>query len=311
MSADPVHQEGIDHIKENVGDKTLVATSAGTEGATDFTPEPVAPVSATEAEPTTTAAEPTPAAASHTETSAAAVGTTAPAETAAAAPAAAAVGEATPATAATTATETPSETAPATSAAGTTTPTNQKRKSIIGSFKGMLGLADGEPKKSGERKRSLADRGKGSSTPTEPTTTDAATSTTAAGGAPGEVAKDSTAAEAETTAADNKAVDPKTDTSVAGTETAKTEEDAGEQKPKTAAGQDTKALEHPSAIPEAGGEKLGEKHWGESKIIPPDPKSTEESGVASADGQPTSKRFLCTISFDQLGRFPLTVTAYR
>ena len=47
-------------------------------------------------------------------------------------------------------------------------------------------------------------------------------------------------------------------------------------------------LENKDAIPTAGGERLGEKHWGESKIVPENPKPAE--GTASEDGQPDSKR---------------------
>lgn len=46
-------------------------------------------------------------------------------------------------------------------------------------------------------------------------------------------------------------------------------------------------LENKDAIPTAGGEKLGEKHWGESKIVPDNPKP-QDSGVASKEGQPDS-----------------------
>lgn len=49
--------------------------------------------------------------------------------------------------------------------------------------------------------------------------------------------------------------------------------------------------EHRDAIPTAGGERLGEQHWGESKIVADNPKPppAEEKGVSSADGQPTCK----------------------
>jgi hypothetical protein len=50
-------------------------------------------------------------------------------------------------------------------------------------------------------------------------------------------------------------------------------------------------LENRSAIPSAGGERLGEKHWGESKIVPDLPKKPEETKVASAEGQPTCEFF--------------------
>ncbi|KAK5124249.1 hypothetical protein LTR85_001952 [Meristemomyces frigidus] len=47
--------------------------------------------------------------------------------------------------------------------------------------------------------------------------------------------------------------------------------------------------ENPDAIPTAGGEKLGSKHWGESKIVPDNPKPEESSKVSSSDGQPTDQ----------------------
>ncbi|TKA83736.1 hypothetical protein B0A55_00038 [Friedmanniomyces simplex] len=44
------------------------------------------------------------------------------------------------------------------------------------------------------------------------------------------------------------------------------------------------------AIPTAGGEKLGSKHWGESKVVPDNPKPQDsEAGVSSHDGQPTDQ----------------------
>lgn len=48
--------------------------------------------------------------------------------------------------------------------------------------------------------------------------------------------------------------------------------------------------ENPDSIPTAGGEKLGEKHWGESQIVPelpPKRGSDAGQGVSSSDGQPT------------------------
>jgi len=49
--------------------------------------------------------------------------------------------------------------------------------------------------------------------------------------------------------------------------------------------------ENQSAIPTAGGEQLGKKHWGESDIVPEVPKKREsEAGqVSSAAGQPDAK----------------------
>ncbi|KAK3072609.1 hypothetical protein LTR53_006519 [Teratosphaeriaceae sp. CCFEE 6253] len=49
--------------------------------------------------------------------------------------------------------------------------------------------------------------------------------------------------------------------------------------------------ENRDAIPTAGGEKLGQRHWGESKIVPdvPPRQEAERPGVSSADGQPTDQ----------------------
>lgn len=54
------------------------------------------------------------------------------------------------------------------------------------------------------------------------------------------------------------------------------EEDVTHKPPQSGAGASEakvggKKMENPAAIPSAGGERLGEKHWGESKIVPADP----------------------------------------
>jgi len=55
--------------------------------------------------------------------------------------------------------------------------------------------------------------------------------------------------------------------------------------PKPADGKPHK-LENESSIPTAGGERLGEKHWGESKIVPDDPtKRASAAGISSEAGQ--------------------------
>jgi len=43
--------------------------------------------------------------------------------------------------------------------------------------------------------------------------------------------------------------------------------------------------ENKSAIPTAGGIQLGEKHWGESKIVPDVPKKSDEEGTGQTDKQ--------------------------
>jgi len=48
----------------------------------------------------------------------------------------------------------------------------------------------------------------------------------------------------------------------------------------------------PTNIPMAGGERIGTKHWGESKVIPdvPPRRASADKGVSSAAGQPDGKR---------------------
>ncbi|EME44097.1 hypothetical protein DOTSEDRAFT_44367 [Dothistroma septosporum NZE10] len=50
------------------------------------------------------------------------------------------------------------------------------------------------------------------------------------------------------------------------------------------------SMENRESIPTAGGQKLGEKHWGESSIVPDvPPKRESEANIASKDGQPTGE----------------------
>ncbi|GIZ43647.1 hypothetical protein CKM354_000686400 [Cercospora kikuchii] len=52
-------------------------------------------------------------------------------------------------------------------------------------------------------------------------------------------------------------------------------------------------FENVDAIPTAGGQRLGEEHWGESKIVPDLPEkrasTSGQGGVSSTEGQPTSE----------------------
>lgn len=50
----------------------------------------------------------------------------------------------------------------------------------------------------------------------------------------------------------------------------------------------TGKLENRDAIPIAGGERLGDKHWGESQMVPDNPPSQPEQQISSAEGQPDS-----------------------
>lgn len=88
--------------------------------------------------------------------------------------------------------------------------------------------------------------------------------------------------------------DPSQKASIQQTEESKAEDPT--HKPPQGAGEDNKGtsgkggtLENRSAIPTAGGERLGEKHWGESKKIPDNPPPQDGPGISSSDGQPTGK----------------------
>ncbi|KAK5695206.1 hypothetical protein LTR97_008712 [Elasticomyces elasticus] len=51
------------------------------------------------------------------------------------------------------------------------------------------------------------------------------------------------------------------------------------------------ARHNEDAIPTAGGIKLGSKHWGESQVVPDNPKPrASEAGISSSEGQPTGTR---------------------
>jgi hypothetical protein len=56
--------------------------------------------------------------------------------------------------------------------------------------------------------------------------------------------------------------------------------------PKQSSVKGTGAKENRDAIPTAGGERLGEKHWGESKNIPDVPPKEPSEKVSSSEGQP-------------------------
>lgn len=52
-------------------------------------------------------------------------------------------------------------------------------------------------------------------------------------------------------------------------------------------------MENVDAIPTAGGKRLGEENWGESKIVPDDPKpKSDDKGISSEAGQPTGKSYI-------------------
>lgn len=63
---------------------------------------------------------------------------------------------------------------------------------------------------------------------------------------------------------------------------------ADDHKPPAPADGKPHTLENPTSIPTAGGERLGEKHWGESGIVPDNPPPrASEAGISSAEGQST------------------------
>ncbi|KXS99589.1 hypothetical protein AC578_2226 [Pseudocercospora eumusae] len=63
-------------------------------------------------------------------------------------------------------------------------------------------------------------------------------------------------------------------------------EESGQKAPKK---EGAKKMENESAIPTAGGQRLGVEHWGESKIVPENPKPQESEGVSSRNGQPDAE----------------------
>ncbi|KXT14997.1 hypothetical protein AC579_7746 [Pseudocercospora musae] len=63
-------------------------------------------------------------------------------------------------------------------------------------------------------------------------------------------------------------------------------EESGQKGPKK---EGAKKMENESAIPTAGGQRLGEEHWGESKIVPENPKPRESEGVSGGSGQPDAE----------------------
>ena len=270
VSASPVHQEGIDHIKSQI-DSTTAAPPASNPGADDAT--------------------------------------------GGIAPGAGGVSGA--------AYKDPEN--PATTAAN-------KRKSILGTFKGYLGLQD----------RTKSQQGKETATTTSTTNSDgtyigaataAVTGTAAAvaetvqaytvgttddkAATTGEAAKteDTTtpAAAAEESTADKDDKAPAIDGTTS-TEEAVKDPDTGDAKSiKHDKGPGGTNLVNPDAIPTAGGKKVGEDTWGESKIVPDDPgppkEETETAGaatVSSSAGQPTSKSRHSLSIVDQDGAEPGT-----
>lgn len=64
-------------------------------------------------------------------------------------------------------------------------------------------------------------------------------------------------------------------------------------KPLPPGGTPSHKLDNPSSIPTAGGERLGNKHWGESDMVPDNPKPRESAaGISSSEGQPDSKSYM-------------------
>ncbi|KAK5134400.1 hypothetical protein LTR08_006580 [Meristemomyces frigidus] len=63
--------------------------------------------------------------------------------------------------------------------------------------------------------------------------------------------------------------------------------ESGESKEKKIDERHAATRENPDAIPTAGGEKLGQKHWGESKVVPENPKPQSEAGITSSHNSDT------------------------
>lgn len=199
------------------------------------------------------------------------------------------------------------------SAAHVQSPTapKEKRKSIVGQLTGFLGLGGGKKEKearnasqdnsvagtvSGAAAGTAATAAAGTAVLADRTKSTVQETTGVDMGAKGKDTADTGAAEPTTTTEET----PAEHTPAQATEKAtgdKTTETSGGDGDKDLKPADPKTMENRSAIPVAGGEKLGEKHWGESKIVPENPKPADEEGgaaIASKDGQPSSKQCIIT-----------------
>ncbi|CZT17760.1 uncharacterized protein RCC_03597 [Ramularia collo-cygni] len=86
--------------------------------------------------------------------------------------------------------------------------------------------------------------------------------------------------------------DDNTSSKMTGTDTKERTEPLEHKPPQPADGKPSgaKGMENRDAIPTAGGKRLGEENWGESKIVPDDPGAPpHEKGISSAAGQPTEQ----------------------
>lgn len=90
---------------------------------------------------------------------------------------------------------------------------------------------------------------------------------------------------------ENMADSAKKDDNAKAAETTEQSSESEEKKDEssTGGGKSTGKLENRDAIPMAGGERLGEHHWGESKMLPDNAPPPQEQKVSSAEGQPDSK----------------------
>lgn len=91
-------------------------------------------------------------------------------------------------------------------------------------------------------------------------------------------------ADSDVTTGSDPAADP------AGTEKGEESKNSSDEKP--AKQQDhshDSQRENKSAIPTAGGETLGQKSWGTSKVVPDNPKPRESTQISSEEGQPNKQ----------------------
>jgi len=190
---------------------------------------------------------------------------------------------------------------PNTTATGATGPNAEKRKSVIGTFKGFLGL-DKKPQKSTTTASEDTYVGAAAAAVTAAVATVTGTASTAATTAPTEEKKDigyqpSIAANTEPPAAAGSAVgEPAQPTDkITAEEVAESADPASkkadveneintdgaaDKPPKEASGNPANRT-NPDAIPTAGGKKVGEDTWGESEIIPEVPAVKEEDVAAN------------------------------
>ncbi|KAK4498797.1 hypothetical protein PRZ48_009307 [Zasmidium cellare] len=189
----------------------------------------------------------------------------------------------------------------------------EKRKSIVGQLKGLFLGGDKKEREASEAGTAKQGEsttgaiaagatGTGVATGQAVDLPDRTKSTTAGDSAPKStteqvkeaVTGDSTANTGTVAASTTEPVQTETQTEPESSDTKPIEptDTSGDSSHKPPAPAGGKPPENREAIPTAGGERLGDKHWGESKIVPENPKANTENsapGVASSEGQPTEE----------------------